>query len=421
MRTWLSNRLQPPTEDRERPPRDEGLEGLRGLCALSVVYAHVFLPGPAMDPRYAPPASLFWWFDMGSAAVLVFFTLSGYVIGLTVRQPISAPRCGQYLQRRVMRLVPVAYAGILVGWLIQPPGVDGHTLVGNFLFLQNDAHYPVVGWHFPPLLGNAPLWTLNYEALYYLLFIVVWCLGPPSIVVFGFAALCIFGPALGLPLPVMISRYACGASYWMSGLVVAWFTPDPPAPDARRSHWPSAFLCAYVLWRVAGLKTFVGDAGILALSEPSGISPDRLDFLPACLWCLLAVTGRSPAVQKILAIVCLSWSWLGLAWQLFAHQGSAGTSIAGGALLVASLLMIRPPASLAGLRRMAPVGAVSFGIYVFAWPLQFGLRETLPVFSGTPLTFGMRLLVVLGATIGLAWLVDFRLHAWLTNRLRRTR
>jgi peptidoglycan/LPS O-acetylase OafA/YrhL len=421
MRTWLSNRLRPPIENQKHPPRDEALEGLRGICALLVVYTHAFLPGPVLDPFYVPPAGFFWWFEMGYAAVLIFFTLSGYVIGLTVRQPISAPLCGQYLQRRVMRLLPVAYIGILLGWLIQRHGVDGRTLVGNFLFLQNDSPYPVVGWHFPRLLGNAPLWTLNYEAFYYLLFIVVWWLGPPAIVIFASAALCTFGPAWGLAVPEMISRYACGACYWMSGLVVAWFVPVPPAPEARRSHWPSAFLCAYVLWRLAGLKMWLQDAGISFPPAPTSISPDRLDFLPVCLWCLLAVTGRSPAAQKILAIVCLGWSWLGLACQLFAHQGNAGTYIAGGALLVASLLMIRPPASLAGLRRMAPIGAVSFGIYVFAWPFQFGLHEVLPAFSGTPLTFGMRLLVVLGATIGLAWLVDFRLHAWLANRLRRTR
>ena len=45
----------------------------------------------------------------------------------------------------------------------------------------------------------------------------------------------------------------------------------------------------------------------------------------------------------------------------------------------------------------------------------------LPGFSGTVLTFTVRLLVVLALTVGLAWLVDHRLHTWLAARLRRPR
>lgn len=418
-RDQLLLRLRPPARSAEKPPRDGALEALRGLCAMLVFYAHVFLPLPALDPGYAPSAK-FWWFNFGAAAVLVFFVMSGYVIGLTVHQPITRPGAGQYLLRRAARLLPVAYAAILLGWLLQP-GLSGHTLLGNFLFLQNDIPYPGTGWQFPLLVNNSNLWTLNYEAFYYLVFIIVWWLAPSAGLLFGFITLLAFGPTLGLPVPVMLARHACGAYYWMGGLCLAWCTAAPPPPEARRSHWLSALLSAYALWVLGALRLMFLDASFDSLLWSTSVSPHRLDFLPASLWCVLAVTGRSPAAQKFLAVVCLGWGWFGLGWVLLAGHWGPLDYLAGAALLAASGLMFRPPLSLAGLRRLAPLGAISFGVYAFASPLQIGLCTFLPEFSGTVLTFTVRLLVVLALTVGLAWLVDHRLHTWLAARLRRPR
>jgi peptidoglycan/LPS O-acetylase OafA/YrhL len=67
-------------------PHDQAVEGLRALAALAVIYAHFTSPGPRLDPVYAP-SEIFWRFELALPAVMIFFLLSGYVIGIT-----TAPR-----------------------------------------------------------------------------------------------------------------------------------------------------------------------------------------------------------------------------------------------------------------------------------------------------------------------------------------
>src|SRR6202041_1534829 len=115
--------------------RNLALEGLRGICACLVLYAHMTIPSPRLDPAYAPSAR-FWWFNLGAVAVLFFFVLSGYVIGLTVREPFSGMRAKAYLGRRLLRLVPVSTAAVLLSLAMFPQAALG-TVLGNLLFLQN--------------------------------------------------------------------------------------------------------------------------------------------------------------------------------------------------------------------------------------------------------------------------------------------
>ena len=413
-RALLSARWQPPAAGAGPRPRDAALEALRGICALLVFYAHVFVPGPTVDPVYVPSLR-FWWFNLGQAAVLMFFVLSGYVIGLTTMQPFNRPAAGRYLLRRAARLVPVTYAAILLSWLFLP-ATDLSTLASNALFLQNDAPYPLVGWHFPVLANNAALWTLNFEVFYYLLFIAVWWRAPSAVVVLGLVAFVPLGRALDLPLPVMLSRYACGACYWLGGLALAWMTRPAAADQVRRSHWPSALLCAYAIWSLGGLRSLLFDAQLLSLLDASVVAPHRLDFLPVCLWCVLAVTGRAPRAQIWLAAGCLSWGWLGLARSLATGHTQDFDLVPDSALVVASALMFWRPA-VAALGRLAPLGAVSFGVYALASPLQIAQKELCPGFSGTAATYAVRVVLLLGITVGLAWLIDYRLNRWLAHRL----
>jgi len=408
---------------RLRPPagaaagqRDLALEALRGICAGLVFYAHVFFPAPALDPVYAPSAR-FWWFNLGGVAVLMFFVMSGYAIGLSVRTPFSTAGARHYLGRRALRLLPVGTAAVLLAWLLRPE-TDGHTVMGNLLFLQNDFPYPVVGWSFPTLLNNAALWTLNFEALYYLVFLLVWWLAPSIPLLAGSLALLIFGPSLGIPVPDMVTHHACGAIYWMAGLGLAWLTGSPGDQERLRTPWPSALLGAYALWTIGGLRAVLLTADSSSLLWLSIVSPHRLDFLPAALWCVLAVTGRAPRLRGIMAGACLAWGWFGVVFSWSTNQWGENHWLGAAALLAATGLAGWAP-GLGALRRLAPLGTVSFGIYAFASPLQIALCGLLPGFSGSPFTFAVRLTIVAGGTLALAWLFDRRLQAWLAARRSR--
>jgi peptidoglycan/LPS O-acetylase OafA/YrhL len=386
------------------------------MCAVLVFYAHLFLPNRVLDPRWTP-SPCFEWFNLGYAAVLMFFVLSGYVIGLVTTQPVTGPGLRHYLLHRAARLLPMNTLVVLLCWLLlaHPPF---RTVLGNLLFLQNDDPYPGLGL-FPVLDNNPNLWSLNYEVVFYLGFIAVWIRAPRVGLVFGGLVFVVCAHALGLPLPRVIARYASGALYWLAGLTIAWLTSRPAGPPPR-SHWPAAALVAYALWVFAPLRGFCVGAGLL---DPAGspslpLSPHRLDFLPACVWLLLAVTGRAPGAQRVLAWICLGLATAGGLGQAWAGPWQGLDTVAAVALLGAWTLR-RRAFSLRFLQWLAPVGVVSFGLYAVAAPLQLGQRALWPGFAGSGLTFAVRLGFVVALVAAVVWLLERRFCPPLSRWIRR--
>lgn len=181
------------------PARDAGLkalDGLRGLAAFEVLAGHsILLLASGAAPRAGRP----WWgwvqvalahlFRHGHAAVVCFFVLSGLLIHLRLawanrRGPATFDR-GDYFRRRALRLYPALLAALLftaavdaVGSRVAPafylePGVAGGqpsgkfdhspgTLAGNLLFLQ--------GLAVRTYGSNSPLWSLALEGIVYVLY-----------------------------------------------------------------------------------------------------------------------------------------------------------------------------------------------------------------------------------------------------------
>ena len=151
-------------------PHDLRLEGLRGFAALMVVFTHMLPPYPYVDPGYAASPA-FWKVEAAQGAVLLFFVLSGYVIGLTNREVFSATAVVDYARRRAVRLIPLYLLAVGLSVAVGP-AESWTTIWGNVFFLQN--WLPYGPYSFPLLAANANLWSLNYEVLYYLLFPFVW-------------------------------------------------------------------------------------------------------------------------------------------------------------------------------------------------------------------------------------------------------
>lgn len=176
------------------------LDALRGLAALIVVFGHArglfFSSLTAIDNAPHPKTDAFGpsivSINIGNEAVMVFFALSGYLVGGSVLRQMKQNRWEwkNYLVSRLTRLWIVLIPAILIGAAIDyagfaffshthsiytaPPGQDyvsdntfpslGNVFVylGNFLFLQTI---------FVPIIGtNVPLWSLSNEFWYYLLF-----------------------------------------------------------------------------------------------------------------------------------------------------------------------------------------------------------------------------------------------------------
>jgi exopolysaccharide production protein ExoZ len=133
------------------------IQHLRGWAALSVALFHA-CQWSQVD------------FGVGAAGVDVFFVISGFVMWTVTAGQSVAPLA--FLRRRVLRVAPLYWIVTLflvAGALLVPqrfPEVEpepGHVLL-SLAFIQ---HINPAGLPFPIL---PPGWTLNYEAVFYLVF-----------------------------------------------------------------------------------------------------------------------------------------------------------------------------------------------------------------------------------------------------------
>ena len=167
---------------------------LRGLAALAVVLGHT---RAIMNTPWGQSEHTFWgaiWVLLSSQhhiAVVIFFVLSGYMVGGAILGQVGQGKWSWTLYgvtrmtRLYVVLVPALFITMGFDFLGQylAPAADvyaGHgdngmtllkdpqqahaitTFLGNVTFLQ-DIYFPVYG-------SNGSLWSLSYEFWYYLLF-----------------------------------------------------------------------------------------------------------------------------------------------------------------------------------------------------------------------------------------------------------
>jgi peptidoglycan/LPS O-acetylase OafA/YrhL len=187
------------------------LDALRFGAALTVFVSH-YSTGRISG-------GLFWQFDGGRTAVLVFFVLSGFVIAW-----VSETRertLEEYGLSRVARLYSVIIPAFVltaaldsIGKAIDPGlyGPEwGHSTDHPVIDYALSGVFLGESWTARVLPGfNVPYWSLNYEAWYYVLFAVaIFLRGRPRIAAVIVAAL-LAGPTILFLLPV-----------WLMG-VAAW-------------------------------------------------------------------------------------------------------------------------------------------------------------------------------------------------------
>jgi peptidoglycan/LPS O-acetylase OafA/YrhL len=177
-----------------RPAHSIGLDAARGLAAILVLVHHVrgvFLVDYAtLAHPSAVVTAIYLLTSLGHRAVVVFFVLSGYLIGSNVLH-LSLDRRWRwfpYLVRRLTRLWVVLLPALIlaVAW-----DQLGQHLTGNSIYHGHLAHESVISFDIslrgsviallgnvlflqgilvPPFGSDSPLWSLSYEFWYYLLF-----------------------------------------------------------------------------------------------------------------------------------------------------------------------------------------------------------------------------------------------------------
>lgn len=230
------------------------LQVLRAFAATNVVMFHSIGEVQRFYPEIPIFGHLAGW---GGNGVDVFFVLSGFVIEFSHSK--SPKRAGAFLRSRLIRIVPNYWAWTLALFaaLLALPHMFSH-LEADFLHLLASMLFVS-----EPLLDSKPFfyvgWTLEYEMLFYLLFMLSIASGPfltkrwlVYVVIFGLAI------AFGLPLlaleflfGMLIARAflsgwtminpAVAFSLGMAGLLTPLFV-DVPADRLIVSGMPAALL-----------------------------------------------------------------------------------------------------------------------------------------------------------------------------------
>ncbi len=294
-----------------RAAKPNNFDALRLLAALMVILGH------GQELKGTVP-TLLWNFPISRTGLDVFFSISGYLV---CDSWLRTPRLDQFLVKRALRIFPallvcVAVCALVVGPLSTAFPLHRYlTHHGTWQFFLNDALY--LKLYLPGVftgrrLGgavNGSLWSLFPEVLCYLSLPLVW-----------------LAPRWGR-LPVLLAAMAaCG----FAGL---WIFDHPDSnPGLIYSADPK-----YVLVQA---PFFMAGAALrlLQLRMPELF---RLDLAVVC-------TASNFYLPSLLGIGSVPFEWLTLAYVVIA-LGLHSTPV---------------------LRRAARFGDLSYGMYLYAFPMQ---------------------------------------------------
>lgn len=190
------------------PSKIADLEGLRGACACMVMLVHAADRLPKTGPIWkfvgAIPS------PYGFSSVIVFFILSGFVIGHSTKGTPTGDNVVLYLQKRFIRLYPIYLVALVLSFAVAGVSLASSSFIGHLLFMQ--------GALVPVIESNGPLWSLNNEALYYLIFIGLW-LWPRAVPITGAVALAAL--ALATVSPTWYANLIGYFCFWLFGLMLS--------------------------------------------------------------------------------------------------------------------------------------------------------------------------------------------------------
>lgn len=334
------------------------LDGLRALALVTVLAFHGGFPG--LHGGYLP--------------LTAFFVLSGFLITallLSERTRNGSVSIARFWERRVRRLVPAAILGLVLvaaylrfGRTVGLPSARGDviaslTWVTNWRFILSDQPYAATFADPSPVQHY---WSLAVEEQFYLVLPLL------------FVGLLYVGRGRRWVFAAGIAVMAAASTVWMAYL----YTPgDAPlrayfGTDTRAAELLIGVLLACVLVTRAGsLRQFRGApqvalqvAGVVAFVASVGlwvVTPEYDDRLYEG-----GLVGVALLAAVVVAAATQPTSWVGF------------------------VLQARP---------LVWIGRLSYGIYLYHWPIFLWLTEAKTGLDIVPL-FGLRMAL----TIGLAWL-----------------
>lgn len=394
------------------------LEGLRGLAALWVFGSH-FLMWESFSPNgkliNAYFTTLLASFTPGHLGVLYFFILSGYVMGKAYPWDKDL-LVFQFLLKRWVRIWPMYAIAIGFSCLVSPSHF--WQVVGHLVFLNPDL--------VPPIQGNPVLWSISYEFWFYLFLPIIFAIPlfrsnkAIPILIISILISIIQYTYMQDALIQMIFRWFGGLSFWLLGLVIAWKTiihEEINSTVDNKKLW-SGLLMSMAFSPCTAAFLFMLKSARLPVEILGATSPSIGDFiyLPMILtvfFCLIKIK-LSEWLNRIIfylsLILLMSIILFSLAngkfWIIPSYPA---------VLFIVLIAMISKYNRIDwALDSLAPIGAISYGIYIFHVPTMI-LIGKIPSFSGGWIEWFVRAIVSIVATLAIAYMVEIRLQPKLKD------
>jgi peptidoglycan/LPS O-acetylase OafA/YrhL len=403
---------------------DNHLEALRGFAAVFVVIQHIITE--KLDGGYHPNF-LNAFVPPGNLCVLIFFTLSGYVIGISNKQDLTSDTIATYAKKRFVRIYPIYFVSIILALIVAKGNYSLGVIVSN-LFLLQDLVTPVI-WE------NSPVWSLHYEIVYYLIFIPIsyYRINPFFVLALSIALSFInyfLYPTLSAP---MVSTYLNGLAFWVVGLIIAKrFTLKE-----NQVKWSLLLSNIFLLLSMRTLhitatifnnvskhlfKHYLVFSGDIYWAKTKVELSDLL-FIPYCLMFIANFSNINFKFKRPLFIFLQILPLLSIYTVVTnldeSNKFEAIISIC--AYVISIILFVLDFTQLNNLSQKImegakEIGSISYGLYILHFPvLWFFSQQTF--FSGTLYTFIVRLLLFAVLVCGISYVLEKKFQPWIKRVL----
>lgn len=384
---------------------NNNIEALRGFAALCVFFFHIKIDsefnlnlGFKENPLpYSPP---------GHLMVMVFFVLSGYVIGLTNKVE-SEFNLLAYLKKRLLRLYPIYLFSILITVILFKENLD--SIIGNIFFIQN--------LFVDNLIYNHSLWSINHEIIYYLLAVpILFFKIKPQIILFAIAPILSFS-LWYYPYPAYLEAYLVGFSFWIFGM---WLSRFPVTSQVNPNEILATFL---LILSSEYLNLFnVIISKIPVFHNPGVYLQSIINFkdigsLPVCIFTLLTFTGVNEKFRKYFFLLVYSSSFVHLAYLLISGSFfKTEIFLIPSFLLVSALITHYLKSIRINLDFLVWTGSISYGLYVIHAPVMYSFKY-IPFLGQNRGLFILRVIVIISIVLGMSYVLEKKMQPFFRKKL----
>jgi peptidoglycan/LPS O-acetylase OafA/YrhL len=345
-------------------------------------------------------------------SVLVFFILSGFVIGYTTKGKFTFNLAKIYLIKRFIRIYPIYLVALFLGFLASPEDFRPEIVLGHLVFMQ--------GFLVPLLKSNGPLWSLHYEVLFYLLFLFIWRF---NVRIYYAISFCIFMGIISVFTDLHILKVIGYFTLWLLGYHLSQLN--------RRSFHRFDLRSTSKFWIAIFLSVAFGWSNSFSILIqkyfPSHMSDAHISFIPDIILSgMLIMIVAAPLglrfsgykISFVFAVLgCCSSVFYGLHLGLLATMQSYQMALIFLILTPICTFLFRN-ICLDYLSKVSFLGSISYGLYVVHNPMIGFVYKLIPT-SRSGVMLGVSFILICVVSTMLAWFLEHYLHPRIANELRK--